>query len=88
MLENIDFVITLGGDGTLLHTSTIFAQQTLPPVLSFHLGTLGFLIPFSIEDYKTAIQRVFDGNFLITKRMRLSCEVSFIIFIYLFIFGY
>lgn len=42
----VDFVITLGGDGTLLHVASLFSQipsSSLPPppVLSFHLGTLG-----------------------------------------------
>lgn len=41
----IDFAITLGGDGTMLHVSSLFPKAA-PPVLSFSLGTLGFLMPF------------------------------------------
>lgn len=42
----IDLVITLGGDGTILHASSLFNKGPVPPVLSFSLGTLGFLLPF------------------------------------------
>lgn len=44
--EKIDLVITLGGDGTILHASSLFKVGAVPPVLSFSMGTLGFLLPF------------------------------------------
>ena len=44
---SIDLVISLGGDGTILHASSLFSNGPVPPVLSFSLGTLGFLLPFS-----------------------------------------
>src|SRR5690606_6310390 len=40
--HTFDFVITLGGDGTVLYASWLF-QRIVPPVLSFALGSLGFL---------------------------------------------
>ena len=46
--EEVDFCIALGGDGTLLHMSTLF-PDLLPPVIGFGLGTLGFLLPFRIH---------------------------------------
>jgi NAD kinase len=42
----IDLIITLGGDGTILHANSMFNTGPVPPVLSFSLGTLGFLLPF------------------------------------------
>lgn len=44
--EKIDLVVTLGGDGTILHASSLFSYGAVPPVLSFSMGTLGFLLPF------------------------------------------
>jgi NAD kinase len=44
--EKIDLVVTLGGDGTILHASSLFSVGAVPPVLSFSMGTLGFLLPF------------------------------------------
>lgn len=44
--QKVDLVITLGGDGTILHASSLFKVGAVPPVLSFSMGTLGFLLPF------------------------------------------
>lgn len=41
-----DLVVTIGGDGTILHVSHLFAGGECPAVLSFSMGTLGFLLPF------------------------------------------
>ncbi|KAF2078113.1 hypothetical protein CYY_000584 [Polysphondylium violaceum] len=70
----VDFVITLGGDGTLLHVSSLFKEE-VPPVISFHMGTLGFLMPFSIDEFKESLSNVIKGDFLCTNRMRLTCDV-------------
>ena len=43
--DKIDLIITLGGDGTILHVGKMF-QNKIPPVLSFSLGSLGFLLSF------------------------------------------
>jgi NADH kinase len=49
-LERVsDVVVTLGGDGTLLHVSSLFPNK-VPPVISFSMGTLGFLMPFGKSD--------------------------------------
>ena len=46
LASKVDFAITLGGDGTALHTASLFPTGPVPPVLSFSTGTLGFLLPF------------------------------------------
>ncbi|KAJ3896375.1 ATP-NAD kinase-like domain-containing protein [Lentinula edodes] len=71
--EKIDLVVTLGGDGTILHASSLFSSGAVPPVLSFSLGTLGFLLPFHIDDFAKALKSVFDGKATILNRMRLAC---------------
>lgn len=45
---HIDFGVTLGGDGTLLHYASLFPRK-VPPVISFSLGSLGFLLPFGTK---------------------------------------
>ncbi|KAK7057511.1 NADH kinase pos5, mitochondrial [Favolaschia claudopus] len=71
--EKIDLVVTLGGDGTILHASSLFSSGAVPPVLSFSMGTLGFLLPFHIDDFAKALESVFHGKATILDRMRLAC---------------
>lgn len=58
--DKFDLVLTLGGDGTVLFTSWLF-QRVVPPVLSFSLGSLGFLTPFDFENYKDDLNQVMGG---------------------------
>ncbi|KAG2463391.1 NAD kinase b isoform X1 [Polypterus senegalus] len=71
----IDLIICLGGDGTLLYASSLF-QDSVPPVMAFHLGSLGFLTPFTFESYKTEINKVFEGNAAIVLRSRLKVKIT------------
>eukprot|EP00026_Physarum_polycephalum_P009975 Phypoly_transcript_10117.p1 GENE.Phypoly_transcript_10117~~Phypoly_transcript_10117.p1 ORF type:complete len:380 (+),score=37.46 Phypoly_transcript_10117:35-1174(+) len=76
----VDLVITLGGDGTLLHAASLFSKipstsLSPPPVVAFHLGTLGVLMPFDIEDYCEVITHVLKGGFLCTPRLRLIGDI-------------
>jgi NAD+ kinase len=57
----IDFVVCLGGDGTLLYATSIF-EQSVPPVMAFHLGSLGFLTPFNFMDFERQVTQVLEGK--------------------------
>jgi NAD+ kinase len=73
--EKFDLVLTLGGDGTVLFTSWLF-QRVVPPVLSFSLGSLGFMTTFEFEHYKKHLNRVMgDDGMKINLRMRFTCTV-------------
>ncbi|KAG9257027.1 ATP-NAD kinase-like domain-containing protein [Emericellopsis atlantica] len=73
--EKFDLVLTLGGDGTVLYTSWLF-QRIVPPVLSFSLGSLGFMTTFEFEKYKEHLDRVLgDAGMKINLRMRFTCTV-------------
>ncbi|KIW62580.1 hypothetical protein PV04_10741 [Phialophora macrospora] len=73
--EKFDLVLTLGGDGTVLFTSWLF-QRVVPPVLSFSLGSLGFLTNFEFGKYKEHLDRVMgDAGMRVNLRMRFTCTV-------------
>ncbi|KAI9660762.1 MAG: NAD(+) kinase [Alyxoria varia] len=59
--ERFDLVVTLGGDGTVLFTSWLF-QRVVPPILSFSLGSLGFLTPFNFAQYRASLDHVMGGT--------------------------
>ena len=44
--ERIDYVITVGGDGTILYGNKLFQKKITPDFISFEKGTLGFLCKF------------------------------------------
>ncbi|XP_075695749.1 NAD kinase isoform X2 [Rhinoderma darwinii] len=72
--NQIDFIICLGGDGTLLYASSLF-QDSVPPVMAFHLGSLGFLTPFSFDNFQTQVTQVIEGNAALVLRSRLKVKV-------------
>ena len=72
--ETVDFVVCLGGDGLILHVSTLF-KQAVPPVISFNLGSLGFLTPFQYDHFRTEVEDVMKGNCNLSLRMRLTCRI-------------
>ncbi|CAI5461536.1 unnamed protein product [Closterium sp. Yama58-4] len=77
--EKVDFVVCLGGDGVILHASNIFSSS-VPPIVSFNLGSLGFLTAHPYEQFKQDLRAVIHGQeqtagVYITLRMRLKCEL-------------
>ncbi|MCJ1255198.1 NAD(+) kinase [Lignoscripta atroalba] len=73
--EKFDLVLTLGGDGTVLYTSWLF-QRIVPPILSFSLGSLGFLTNFEFAAYKPSLDRVMgEAGMRVNLRMRFTCTV-------------
>ncbi|KAL0326133.1 UNVERIFIED_CONTAM: NAD kinase, chloroplastic [Sesamum radiatum] len=77
--ERVDLVVCLGGDGVILHASNLF-RDAVPPVVSFNLGSLGFLTSHTFDDYRSDLRQVIHGNntidgVYITLRMRLLCEI-------------
>ncbi|TIA79867.1 hypothetical protein E3P98_03037 [Wallemia ichthyophaga] len=69
-----DLVITLGGDGTVLFASWLF-QTTVPPVLPFSLGSLGFLTNFDFTNSEKVINSIVDDGIRVNLRMRFTCTV-------------
>lgn len=60
LAKKIDLVTTMGGDGTILRAASLFsAHNTVPPILSFSMGTLGFLGEWRFEEYKRAFRECY-----------------------------
>jgi NAD+ kinase len=73
--EKFDLVLTLGGDGTVLFTSWLF-QRIVPPILSFSLGSLGFMTNFEFNQYKESLSKIMgDAGMRVNLRMRFTCTV-------------
>jgi len=61
--NKIDLVTTLGGDGTILRAASLFSlHPSVPPILSFSMGTLGFLGEWKFDEYKRAWREVYESG--------------------------
>jgi NAD+ kinase len=70
-----EFVIVLGGDGTLLSTARLVARAGIP-ILGVNLGSLGFLTEVKHEEIEHALADVDAGRCEITPRTMLHCQVK------------
>lgn len=69
-----DFIIVLGGDGTLLDTGRKAAKFGTP-LLGINMGTMGFLATADGSEAETAIEKVLNGEYKIEKRLMLESEI-------------
>lgn len=73
--ESIDFIISLGGDGTLLDTVTLVRDKNIP-ILGINFGRLGFLASIGKEELKIAIAAMVSRNFVVDKRSLIHLDAS------------
>ena len=66
LASDIDLIIVIGGDGSLLHAAHIAEQHALP-ILGVHRGRLGFLTDIP-PDAINNIGAVINGNYLVDQR--------------------
>ena len=71
LASEVEVVVVLGGDGTMLRASSLVADAGVP-VIGVNLGRLGFLTPFAPDQASTALAAALDGTLPITERMRLA----------------
>ena len=68
--QNADFVIALGGDGTMLRA----AKMANCPILGLNLGNLGYLTDSNIDLSFPAINKLFANDYFVENRMMLQYE--------------
>jgi len=72
--EQCQFLIVLGGDGTLLSAARAIAGRDIP-LFAVNLGGLGFLTAISVEELYPELERAFRGEHRIALRRMLHCEL-------------
>ncbi|MGQ0814624.1 MAG: NAD(+)/NADH kinase [Gemmatimonadota bacterium] len=71
---DIDLLITLGGDGTLLRGGRLVAGRATP-VLGVNLGYLGFLTSIAPSELEHGLERLFGGDYWLDVRFTLEARV-------------
>ncbi|MDN3668611.1 NAD kinase [Echinicola jeungdonensis] len=72
-LESMEFVISVGGDGTLLDTVSMVGAYEIP-ILGINTGRMGFLATIAKEDVGKAIEVLFDQQYTIQDRTLIRME--------------
>ncbi|WP_236894667.1 NAD(+)/NADH kinase [Clostridium beijerinckii] len=75
-LADIDLLIVLGGDGTLLGIARSLNDSFNSPILGINIGNLGFLSSVDISDIDIALEKLKDGKYKFVDRMMLNCKVE------------
>lgn len=70
-----DFIITIGGDGTILRAG-ISTPKPEPPILAINMGVRGFLTEVEPKDALLALERCLKGEHIIEKSSKLSITVD------------
>ena len=74
LAANVDLIVVLGGDGTMIATSRMMGDYDVP-VVGINYGTLGYLAEFRVEEMFTALESILEGDYRIDTRVRLSVDL-------------
>jgi NAD+ kinase len=77
--DSFDFIISLGGDGTLLDTVTLVQNKGIP-VLGINYGRLGFLANIGKEELHSAIAALVERTYVIENRTLIHLDAEIPIF--------
>ncbi len=69
--KEIECVLVLGGDGTLIRAATKLVPCNLP-LIGVNLGTVGYLCELAEKDVLKAIERLMQDNYVLEERMLLT----------------
>ncbi len=70
--ENTKFLISIGGDGTILRVASALSQRDAPPILGVNIGSIGFLDETNERNVFNDINRVLKGEFIIEECSKLA----------------
>ncbi len=70
----IDFLLTLGGDGTMLSAARAVGHRKTP-VLGIHLGELGFMAEVTVDEMFARLNMVATGEYSLQRRIVLKAEI-------------
>ena len=74
LAANVDLVLVLGGDGTMIATARMLGDSEVP-VLGVNYGGLGYLAEFRIEELYSALESILASNYRLDTRVMLAVEM-------------
>jgi len=73
-LADIDILVVMGGDGTLLHAAHYFSRQGIP-ILGVNFGQVGFLTELEVEELDHYLERLVNQDYWLEERMMLEVQL-------------
>ncbi len=73
-LPDVDLVISLGGDGTMLTTARMVGEREIP-VLGINMGRLGFLTELDTNEIESSLPDIIEGDYYLDSRMMLEVDL-------------
>lgn len=77
--KDVEFIISLGGDGTLLDTVTLVRNKKIP-IMGINFGRLGFLASINREAVKGAVKALANRTYVIDKRTMIHVDADLPLF--------
>ena len=74
-IENPDFIVSYGGDGTILRTARLSAGMGIP-ILGINLGKVGFLAEISPDEIAHIPMKMKTGDYEILEHMAFFAEIT------------
>lgn len=79
LVEEIEFIISLGGDGTLLDTVTLVRDKEIS-VMGINFGRLGFLASIGRDEVKNAVKAIAKRSHIVDKRTMIHLDADLPLF--------
>jgi NAD+ kinase len=79
LTSEIEFIISLGGDGTLLDTVTLVRDKDIP-IMGINFGRLGFLASIGQDEVKKAVQAIARRTYVTDKRTLIHLDADLPLF--------
>jgi NAD+ kinase len=74
-LPDVDLLITLGGDGTLLRAARMGARHNVP-MLGLKMGRLGFLAELMPDQWRDPLREILSGHYWVEERLMVRVRVE------------
>ena len=72
---DVDCIIVLGGDGTMIRAANRLLKYDIP-IFGINAGNLGYLTGVEARDAEKGLERICSGNFRVQNRMMLDGEIN------------
>ncbi len=77
--DSFDFVISLGGDGTMLDSATFVRDKNIP-ILGINFGRLGFLASLGSDELSNAVESIVSGSYIVDQRTLIHLDADIPLF--------